>query len=597
MSFSLLKFAPRFRAGWPALAAALQGRRTAHWLGMAGVALAALVAVCRLFPNVVRHPNAYFFSSSGDGIKNYFVAAYFMKYDHGQHFTGMNYPWGEHFTYPDLQPLASGLGSLGQQLGLPVAANAIGYLNLLVLGSLVVTPVVLYAILRRTRLPVGYAGVAALLIAFMAPQNNRLDGHMTLSYSCFVPILWYLLVRLQEAPTRTRWYVAYATASVLMGLMTAYYLAAAAFFLLAHVVVLAWQETGLRRVRALPLWPWLGWLAFTAVVSLGVFRGWLWLADPITDRPAHPFGFNLFVASFNSVFVPIMPPFKAVWQQLLDTGEPSGEGFAYVGMATDWVLVLTGALLLRYAWRRQWRRLFRPVLPAHLRVGLWAAGLLLLLAMGYPFAAPGLEWLADYAGPLRQFRSMGRFAWPFYYVATVYAAYYLYRLLRYLRQHGAGAVALMSLLPLLLLWATETNLHSHQKADQIGAQPEATEFTREEGNYTATLSWANRKPTDFQAILPLPYFAVGTDKIDLQGSSEGLFQSYKASLNTGLPLLAMYMARSSVGQTLALTQLLSSNLLPKPLLKAFPNAKPILLLVAPHPLAPPSSDWWPWRAR
>ena len=560
--------------------------RLVHWLGMVGTALAAIIAVWRLFPNVVRHPDAYFFSNAGDGIKNYYVVAYFMKYDSGHRFTGMNYPLGEHLNYPDLQPLVSGLGSIGQHLGLPVAAHAFGIVNGLVLASMVLAPVVLYAILRRTRLPVIYSVVFALLISFLAPQNNRLDGHMPLSYGCFVPILWYLLIRLQEAPRQTRWYVLYATACTLMGLVSAYYVAAGAFFLLAHVVVVAWQELPRRATRPLPLSHWLGSLALAGVAPLVVFRGWLWLTDPVTDRPVNPFGFDLFLASFNSVFVPIMAPFKPLWQQLFDTGEPSGEGFAYVGLVVDWVLILTLVLLARYAWRRRWRLIFRPALPAHLRVGLWAASLLLVLAMGYPFAAPSLKWLTDYAGPLRQFRSMGRFAWPFYYVAAVYAAYYLYRLVRYLQQRRAGAFAAMWLLPLLVLWGFEAREHSHLKADVINESIGADAFVEEAGNYQQLLSWANRSPADFQAILPIPYSSLGTDKIAIDGTQDAVFQGYKASLNTGLPLLTIAMSRSSVGNTLALTQLLSGDLISKPLLTRLPNQKPFLVLVTGAPLTP-----------
>lgn len=555
----------------------------AHWLGMGGVLVAAATWVYVLFGNVLRQPSSYFFSAAGDGLKNYFVAAYFMKYDHGQRFTGMNYPLGEHFTYPDLQPLVSGLATLARPLGIVTTGNAIALLNLLVLASLVVAPVVLYAILRRTHLPVVFAAVAALLIGFMAPQNNRLDGHMTLSYGCGIPLLWYCLVRLQQAPGRTRWYVAYATGSFLLGLVSAYYLAMASFFLLAHVLVLAAQEGPRAARRPSRLWPWLGWLVFTALGPLVLFQGWMTLADPVTDRSRNPFGFGLYVASFNSVFVPVVEPFKTFWQQLLHTGEPHGEGFSYIGMVADLALVLTIVLLVRYAIRRRWRPIFRPVMPVHLRVGLWAAGLLLVLSMGYPFTIPGLGWLADIIPPVKQFRSLGRFAWPFYYVAGVYAAYYFYRLARYLRQHWRyGRVWSSALLaPLLVLWTAEAYVHSHEKADRIGLQPEAEGFARSDQNYTELLSWANRKPTDFQAILPLPFFAIGTDKIDIQGNPNAMYQSYKAALDTRLPLLASHVARAPVAQTLALTQLLSSPLLAKPLVSQFPNTKPVLLLVVP----------------
>ena len=54
-----------------------------------------------------------------------------------------------------------------------------------------------------------------------------------------------------------------------------------------------------------------------------------------------------------------------------------------------------------------------------LQLGFWAAFVLLVFAHGIPFTINGFAFLLDYAGPIRQFRSVGRFAWVFYYVANL----------------------------------------------------------------------------------------------------------------------------------------------------------------------------------
>ena len=544
---------------------------------MVGVALAAALITARLFWPMLLSPNDHFVTAGGDALQSYFVTAFYAMHDAGQRFTGMNYPFGEHFNYPNLQPLlAAGMGFL-QRHGVPTGRYAVGILNLAALTSLVITPVVLYAILRRTRLPVLYAAVLALIIGFMAPQILRLDAHLSLSYAWFVPWLWYCIIRMQAAPGRWRWYGMFVASTLFMATVMPYFLALGCFFLLGHVLVLAWQQPSVR--------PWLGRMGLAALLPLLLFRGYLWATDFVTDRPPNPYGLLVYVATPGTILTPSLGPLHDWWQPHWPSGNDSYEGAAYIGLVS--IATLAGAGLLglgAIVRRRQWHRLGRPALPGHLRTGLWAALLLLLLALGYPFKWRWLDWLTDHTGPVKQFRSLGRFAWPFYYVASTYTAYYLYRLWRYLRQRQLRVEAWAGL-PLLLLWAAEAWVQVSAKAAQVTEATGASDFLDPTTGLATRLTWSNRPISDFQAILPLPYYNIGTDKFDLSGSGASAYQAYKLAVSTGLPLLASYIPRASVGQVMQHVQLLSSALVPKTLLAAFPNNKPLLLLVTPDALS------------
>ena len=401
---------------------------------------------------------------------------------------------------------------------------------------------------------------------------------MALSYACFVPFSWYCLVRVQEAPLRARWYVIFALSSLLMAGTSVYFLPCASFFALAHVVVFAWQY---RRP-----WPVMWRLALAALLPLLVFRGWLWLTDPVADRPDTPYGFLVYLASPATIFTPVMPPLRDLWQALFHTETAGFEGWSYVGLVGTFVLLAATAGLLRPLWHRRWGRLLRPALPLHLRSGLWAALLLLLLAFGWPFKFAAFGWLVDYAGPLKQFRALGRFAWPFFYVFSTYTAYYVFRLWRYLHLRGAGQFARGWLALPLLVWAAEAYVQVHTKAEAVATGTGASAYMDAATNPMAQqLTWTNRRASDFQAILPLPYFAMGSDKSDFGGSQASISQAYKTSLALGLPLVASYMTRTSTSQTLAHVQLLSSPLIAKPLLAQLPSRKPLLLLVTPEALS------------
>ena len=540
---------------------------------MGGVALVAALLTAVLFWPILVNPNDYFFKDGGDALQSYFATAFYTMHDVGNRFTGMNYPYGEHFNYPNLQPLLATVMGFLQRHGVPTARYTVAITNLLPLLSIVFTPVVMYAILRRTRLPVLYAAVMALLIGFMSPQILRLDGHISLSYACFVPLLWYCIIRMQEAPRQWRWYVLFGVGTLLMGGMMLYFLACGCFFLLGHLAVLAWQQPRMR--------PWLGRMALAALLPLLLFRGYIWATDHVTDRPPNPYGLTVYISNTQSVFTPVLGPLHDWWQAHWPSDEYNDEGFAYVGLVSTLTLAASVVLgLVAVVRRRQWQRLWRPALPLHLRTGLWAASLLLLLAFGMPFKWEWFGWVTDHAGPVKQFRSLGRFAWPFYYVATTYTAYCLYRMWRYLRRQRVPALAWVGL-PLLLFWATDAWLQVSTKAEQVAVGTGASAFLDPAIGVVTRLSWAGHQLSDFQAILPLPYYNMGTDKFDLSGSSNSIYQGDKAAATTGLPLLATYVSRASVGQAMQHIQLFSSDMVPKELLAQFPNNKPILLLVTP----------------
>lgn len=547
---------------------------------MAGVGVATTALLVGLFSFVLASPNDYFFLPAGDGLQSYYASAYYAFYDTGHHFSGMNYPFGENFTYPNLQPLIAVGINLLQRLGIPAAERTVAITNLLALLAVWVTPLVMYAILRRLRMPVGYAGLMALLIGFLSPQIQRLGGHMSLSYPCFVPILWYCILRMQEAPTQLRWYVIFGISSLLMGLVMVYFLACGCFFLLAHVLVLSFQR--LRPIAM--LWR----MTLTALLPLLLFRGWLWLTDLTTDRPPNPYGFLVYMATPSGVFTPALSPMREAWAALLPAGDISFEAMSYVGLVATGIALVSAVRVIGHVWRRRGHGLrLRRAMPVPLYTGLWAAGLLLLFSFGVPFIFPWFSGFVKYLGPIKQLRALGRFAWPFYYVFTTYAAYYLYRLWRYQRQHSVSLLALPWLPLLLIIWASEAWINISAKAQEVAQGAGARAFMDRDNNLLVNyLSWAGREPSDFQAILPVPYFNNGSDKIALLGSEASIAETHRLSIATGLPQLSSYVSRPSVGQVLRHVQLLSGPLLDKPLLKQFPSDKPILLLVTNEQLSP-----------
>lgn len=564
--------------------------RTADRLALLVTLLVFGLILNRWFGPVLRHPTEYLFEPHGDGLKNYYTLSYYLRYDTGTHFTGMNYPFGEHVVFTDNQPLVAFLGRVAQHLGAPVAANAVGILNLLLLLSQFLTVTLLYLIGRRALLPGWFAGALAILLVLLSPQQDRLLGHYALAYSFVFPAIWYCWLRAISFDERhvRRWAAFYVLVTTLAALLHPYHLLLGTTF--ASFSLLVWWLRAPKQHAPAAGTPHshLAWprLLLAVVLPLLLFQGWLGLTSSVHDRPASPYGFLVYHATWQGVFLPAHGPLRTFWQAAFHSEDPIGEGTAYVGLVATLIALLVVVRLLAYLRRGQWRRALHPAEPAALQASGWAAVMVLLFACAYPFRW-GLEGLVPYLGPLRQFRGLGRFAWVFYYVFGIYAGFYLHLLFRYLRQRRAAPVAWGLLGLAVAVWGTEGWLHFSDRARQTRASPQGLVLNNPAQPFTERLALGSRTATDFQAILPLPYYHVGSEKIDIFRSGEANEQSMVASLELHLPLATAMLSRTSTSQSLALVQLLSNPLLPKALLEQLPSAKPFLI-VATHEVREPT---------
>src|SRR5690554_1164023 len=156
-------------------------------------ALSLLIVIVLYFP-VFLNPNDIVFASAGDGIKNYYTYLFHAKYAHSfWEFQGMNYPFYEHIVYTDAQPLLSYIIHL---LGL--SDYGIGILNSLLLLSFPISAVLIYKVLKHYGVNTIWAICSGITIALFSPQIFRLTGHLSLSYSFAIPLMWLLLIKITE---------------------------------------------------------------------------------------------------------------------------------------------------------------------------------------------------------------------------------------------------------------------------------------------------------------------------------------------------------------------------------------------------------------
>jgi hypothetical protein len=84
---------------------------------------------------------------------------------------------------------------------------------------------------------------------------------------------------------------------------------------------------------------------------------------------------------------------------------------------------------------------------------------------------------------------------------------------------------------------------------------------------------------NYQAILPLPYFHVGSENVWREPKCDILRQSFIVSLKSGLPSMGVMLSRTSLSETYKSLALVSNVVSPFMILKDLPNQKPLLLMV------------------
>ena len=409
------------------------------------------------------NPNGRLFNPGGDGIKNYYTFAYHLKHGSGYWFDGMTYPYGEHHLFTDSFAVYAWLLNLVDNQIITLYPYSVGIINLTVLLAFGLGTFFIYKILRHYDVAAWWAVPATLCICFLSPQVRRLEFHYSLAFVMYVPMLWYFLLRMippksipQPRPkgestsrlylplwTGLGWGIAIIAGIVFFGLLHPYYLPLGSFFVLAFAGIYL-LENIFTRPQPLKGSPrsqpemWAGsplgtggvrWriiialfaIALFPILILGIFTA---TTDPVTDRHLAPFGLWVYVSRFEAIFFPNTGHIRT-WWAFLKLPQVDMEGMGYVGFWGLPVLIFTVIRGLYFSIKkRNPIELLKFANQPTLNATLWASILLLILSFALPFIWFG--FLLDWVPQLRQFRSLGRFSWAFYYVYGVYMACLLY---------------------------------------------------------------------------------------------------------------------------------------------------------------------------
>lgn len=534
-------------------------------LGLLITILLSIVVLYLHYQPYVTDPNNNFFNLYGDGYKNYFTVHYHVKHDATySHFEGMNYPHGEHIMYTDGQPALSNTLKFISRNIVDVSDYTVGIINVAIVLSFLLCSIFLYLILARLQVAPWFAVLATLGIMLMSPQHYRPIAHYSLSYGFVIPLILYLLLRFEEKAT----YLLSGLIGVcigIFGLLHMYYLAILGmligwYFLFKFLKNRNWQE-----VLRLGLH-----YGIQVILPFALIQLWMISTDPITDRPKTPIGFLDYRAHWEGLITSVHLPYWGwIDKNVLDIRDMSFESEIYLGLVgVIGFFAFVGPLLRR-------KILPQDGSPNSRYLGFLFPAILLMLfvSLGLPYVLPGLDFLIDYLGPFRQFRGQGRFAWAFYYGWSILLWYLLYQKSR--QWTGARKWVLIGGAFLILgLESYWTSTASYLKPFRDEAHYNRQKFETGPGYW-----FKNVNLQDYQAVLPMPFFHVGSENFVVDAPGDAIRLTTLAAWHYGMGNLGVNMSRTSFSQSIRSIPLDYFPYSTYPIQQDLPNQKPLLVIL------------------
>ncbi|HLO58371.1 MAG TPA: hypothetical protein VK179_06490 [Bacteroidales bacterium] len=537
--------------------------------GLLTVLILSFTILAVFFGNLFGKLNTVCFASGGDGMQSYVNMEYHIRYDTSyMRCNSMNYPYGEHEFFANNQPLISNTLKFISANITDISDYTLGIINILMLLSLAITPLILYIIFSQLGVGVVPSVIASLAIACMSPQIDRFGGHFNLSYVCAIPFMILLLLNFFRKP------------SVFLSVIIFLYMLAGAlahFYMYGFFAVLLLFLYGYYFFNENKIFQSKTILAIHLLVQLilpFLILQAFYISDHITDRPSYPWGFLYYRAYPQSVLLPMNRPYGQFLHHFINTSYIDWEGYAFIGLLAFAGTMFFVVRLLNNLVKKQYAAALSIVSDKNLNVMFWASFAALLYSFGLPFIL-GLRWLIDLIGPIRQMRGIARFSWIFFYIMNIVTVYWLWKWWQ--KEHVKRLKWVVFAFALLILcidgWYNIRNRGRWLENDIPALTDRALKLSEN--------SWIKRIDLSrYQAFIPIPYFHVGSENFWIDKDADMITKSYVTIKNSGLPCMGVMLSRTSLHQTIENISLMLGPPCNSLNMDRFPSKKPFLLIVS-----------------
>lgn len=530
------------------------------------LSVAVLLALFGIEPFL--HLRTNMFGRGGDIQKDIFNTYWQAKYDSTLWHSGsMNYPYGEEISYTGCQTYVSAPLQWLRRAGLGDFSHyTLLLINLILIGAILACPLFLYLIFHELKVPEWLSIPAAVLITFFSPQMGRVGAHLTLAYLFILPCALYLFFRW--------WNTRCVRYSLWIALLSFFALLAHPYYVifLGAIWAMVWIYLFVaKKKEGAPVWKLVSHLLLQWVVPVLIFGCLTKMDNTDGVRAILPTGFYKYHGNLLGTFFPngrFNLPVIATW-----------EAHDWIGIVAMAVFVVGLVKIVAKMFQRKWKELLHVTDHEFLNLMFWTSVLVLLFSYGVPLLWFPLRFLA-HLGPLGQFRALGRFGWLFFFVMNIVAVYAVSKCLRTARLPKKIAVSLL----IVVAMVTDVEGIYTQYRFRCNATNPNPIFT-DIDNKTAENQWVSQiNNADYQSVLTLPYFTIGSEHIYLSVSNEDFCRASYVSAKTGLSMHDLNASRSVIEQAYDNLALSRPPYLPFAVLSDLPDQRPILLIA-------PTNGW------
>lgn len=487
--------------------------------------LLAIISIFIFYNRIIINPNNVLFNIKGDAVKNYYVYKYYI--DDNKSFTdfeGMNYPYGENFIYIDAQLPVSYATKVISKIFPSIKNIDFAIMHYLIFLSFIISIVLFFKIFEHFKVNFFYSLIGALAISLMSPQFMRIYGHYSLSYEFIYPLIIYLSIK------------EFKFSSLLISITTIF-----AFFMHPYIGLSVFIFTFLVNIfkfifnKDIKFKKIAFDILIQSIIPILIFYITTRLLDTHTNRSTNPAGLDYYHSYLKTIFIAAFEPLKSFYKLFINFSDQPFEGISYIGIISNIGILFIFISLIK----KVVHKTSNIILDKQVLIFLLVSSLLLIFSFGIPhvFLFPKL---LDLIPLLRQFRGLGRFAWFFYYIINISSVIILF----YFYKKFKGKVILSNIFTvLLLIFFTESLLY----------QKSVTKRKLTVNNYFDIKNASVFKQVkqqintnNYQAILPIPFYHVGSEDFGVTGSSESVSNSMFLSYHLNMPILGSMGSRTSV---------------------------------------------------
>lgn len=534
------------------------------------IALFSLLSVFlfAFYAKLILNPNEYLFTNTGDGLKNYYTFNAFVKNNESFiDFNQMNYPFGEVFLFIDCQPFLSSCTKAIASIFPAVANNSTAVLNLFLILNFYLACWISFKLLKHLTKNNWLSVFGSLAIVLFSPQVVRLNGHYSLSYSFFILFTFYDLIKYNFQYPGTKRAIAPALI-ILIAFFTHAYLG----LICSGIILAYWLGLHLLKIFPFSLKTTISAIGIS-LVPLLVFYIFSVLIDSHTGRTDNPFGILHYHSNLESIFLPNFGETADLAKGFFPTMAPIQEGYAYIGIIGILTTVLFIGLFISSVFSKKVRSIFSP--NKNLMAMLLVSLVFLFLALLPSLNLGAEKWIGKI--PLvKQFRSIGRFAWVFYYLVSIGSIYLTGLIFNYLINKKKTIVAYSIMLLVPLIYVSESLALHHNVAYKVPIVPSKFEYENLDAGFQKMIEMAD--PKKYQAFLSVPYFVVGSENFELYREELNNDFAFLFNYHTQIPMFSYMSGRTSIWESKKHMQLFSSPFYTKTIKEDLPNGKDILMV-------------------